>query len=204
MRTELFFESAGDERCTPQRLFDDLHAEFQFDIDCAASIDNAKLPLFFGFGGVATDALEEDWGGMTCWLNPPYSVAGAFVKKAREEADKGATVVLLLPSRTDTKYWHKYIWDERVHNWHVGVEGRFIPGRLCFELKVPVKMRKLILDSMTEASAVGEQERELLALVETTGLPKMAIKRICAGALDEDLLDSAPFPSCVIIFRKIA
>lgn len=217
MNSEIFFESCGDERVTPQDFFDKVHAEFNFDIDAAASSLNAKLPTYFGEGGVAYDALQEDWGGLRCWLNPPYSVSGAFVAKAKEEADKGALVVMLLPARTDTKYWHNYIWDKDSRSstpdylvgnpdgdWRPGVRGRFIPGRLSFELKVPNKMRALVIKEMSIAEAAddnGELENTILKqLIEATGLPRMAIKRICLGMPDEDLLDSAPFPSALIIF----
>lgn len=220
MNSEIFFESCGDERVTPQDFFDKVHAEFNFDIDAAASSLNAKLPTYFGEGGVAYDALQEDWGGLRCWLNPPYSVSGAFVAKAKEEADKGALVVMLLPARTDTKYWHHYIWDKDAYpehqlvkvldtlpnvsypdgNWRPGVRGRFIPGRLSFELKVPDKMRALIIAEMKKVDQDLSEMKIVAELVEATGLPKMAIKRICQGMPDEDLLDSAPFPSALIIF----
>src|SRR5216684_4087634 len=112
MNTPLFFESAGDERATPQDFFDTLNAEFHFELDAAASLLNHKCDLWYCEGGIEYDALEADWGGATVFLNPPYSVAGAFIKKAREEADKSATVVLLLPVRSDTKWWHNFIWDK--------------------------------------------------------------------------------------------
>lgn len=200
MRTELFFHSAGDERGTPTSTFDALHAEFDFQIDFAASALNAKCPLYFGFGGVAEDALEQDWGGMTGFLNPPYSVAGAFVQKAREEADKGATVVMLLPVRSDTKWWHGHIYDDSSHTWRPGVECRLLKGRQQFTLVVPDAMRQTIKDAL----AVGLDEDDTIAmLVETTGLPKMAIAGIRDDKPDEDLLTSAPFPSCVVVFRKV-
>ena len=213
MNSELFFESASDERGTPQAFFDKLNEEFHFDVDVAASQDNAKCETYFGPGGVAEDALEADWGGLTCFLNPPYSVAGAFVKKAREEADLGAVVVMLLPVRSDTKWWHGYVWDKEakrlsgsVGAWRPGVQCRFIPGRLSFELKVSEKMRALINDERHKGLAQGDRydEKTLIkALVEQTGLPKMAIMGIWESKPDEDLLSGAPFPSCVVIFRKV-
>jgi phage N-6-adenine-methyltransferase len=212
---ELMFESCGDERATPQAFFDTLNAEFNFSLDAAASAENAKCALFFGTGGIADDALEQDWGGegSVVWLNPPYSVAGAFVAKAREEADKGAVVVLLLPARTDTKWWHKFVYDKNrvvvqsrnrnefvtYGDWYPGVECRFIAGRLQFELKVPPTMRRLIKD---EAGKGNEFNKAIPGLIELTGLPKMAIEGILADKPDEDLLSSAPFPSCVVVFRR--
>lgn len=206
MNSELFFESASDERGTPQAFFDELNAEFHFDIDVAANKENTKCETYFGSGGIAEDALEQDWAGLTCFNNPPYSVAGAFVKKAREEADKGAMVVNLLPVRSDTKYWHKYIWDKATRLWYPGTEVRFIPGRLTFELHVSNKMRELVNDKHHKGLAMGDRydEKELIKnLVEITGLPKMAIQGIWEGKPDDELLSGAPFPSCIVVFRGV-
>ena len=229
MNRELFFESAGDERGTPQELYDQLNAEFNFEIDFAASKFNAKHETFFGPGGVADDALEQDWCGLTGFLNPPYSVSGAFVKKAREEADKGATVVQLLPVRTDNKWWHNFIWDKNAWddnqrqiiyeinnhdrepeehpkvpngNWRPGVAGRFLPGRQQFTLYVPPEMRALVKEAFKHEDI--DRKETIKQLIEVTGLPKMAIEGILKDYPDEDLLTSAPFPSCVVIFRKAA
>lgn len=227
MNNAVMFESAGDERGTPQDFFDQLNAEFHFDIDCAASALNHKCDLYFGFGGMADDALEADWGGpgTTCWLNPPYSVVGAFVKKAREEADKGATVVLLVPARTETKWWQTYVWDKdalrpsldppkaddqqiRTSTMHRdgffrdGVRVRFIQGRLNFELHVPTGTRNWIKSELKDVTDEKERDEKIRQLVKTSGLPKMAIERICEDQPDDCLMDSAPFPSCVVIFTK--
>lgn len=208
MNAPLFFENAGDVRGTPQDFFDTLNAEFHFDIDCAADAHNHKCELYFGEGGMAFDALEADWCGLTCFLNPPYSTAGAFVEKARQEADKGATVVLLLPVRSDTKYWHKFIWDKTVHDWRPGVQGRFVEGRLQFTLHVPDDMRRWIKTEYAQTMANTENFRAEAKAVffrratAETGLPKMAIERILLDYPEDDLLEGAPFPSCVVIFTK--
>lgn len=224
MNRELFFASAGDERGTPTDFFAALDAEFHFTLDAAASPENKKCELYFGFGGIADDALNEDWGGedSVVFLNCPYSIAGAFVRKAREEADKGAVVVLLLPVRTDTKWWQSTIWDKDAWsdaqldevaenrnrarmqpdgNWRPGVRVRLLPGRLSFELKVPAAMRALVKEAMTGPYLVS-RECSRDSLIETTGLPKMAIEGIVDDKPDEDLLSSAPFPSAVVIFRS--
>lgn len=231
MNAPVFFESAGDERGTPQDFFDKLNAEFHFDLDAAADERNHKCELYFGKGGIAFDALEEDWGGegTTVFLNPPYSVAGAFVQKAREEADKGAVVVLLLPVRSDNKWFHKYVWDTGMSrlqgtveilpggmpkysplvtnqdgDFRTGVRFRFVPGRLNFELKVPLDMRAWIRAECAGIEALSDIDRAktVAAMVEATGLPKMAIQRILLDYPDEDLMEAAPFPSCVVIFTK--
>ena len=119
---------------TPQDFFLPLHEEFHFTIDASADETNHLLPRWWGPGSpLGVNALEVSWAGETCWLNPPYSNILDFTRKARYESlFNGVTTVMLIPSRTDTKYWHKYIWNEYDNKFQEGVEGRFIKGRLKF------------------------------------------------------------------------
>jgi site-specific DNA-methyltransferase (adenine-specific) len=114
------FSKASDEWSTPGWLFDLLDREFHFDCDAAADHTNQKCNRCF------TDALNLEWvkWGRRIWLNPPYSKIGSFMKKAYEESLKGAVVVCLIPSRTDTRYWHDYVMKAQ--------EIRFVKGRLKF------------------------------------------------------------------------
>lgn len=115
------FSSATTEWETPQDLFDSLHAEFGFDRDVCATAENSKCAGFFS---KEDDGLVQEWTG-TCWCNPPYGrEVGKWVEKARLSAQKGATVVMLLPARTDTRWFHGHI----LHK----AEVRFLPGRLKF------------------------------------------------------------------------
>lgn len=67
------------------------------------------------------------------FCNPPYSQIRQFIGKAAEEARAGrATVVCLVPARTDTRWWHQWIYDARWHRTRPGVEVRFLKGRLKF------------------------------------------------------------------------
>jgi site-specific DNA-methyltransferase (adenine-specific) len=111
---------------TPQELFDKLNHEFNFTIDLAANEHNRKCDRWFGPGGVEEDALSVSWEGVRGWLNPPYGRGLArWVRKAYEESRDGASlVVLLIPSRTDTTYWHDYVIRAD--------EVRFLRGRLKF------------------------------------------------------------------------
>ena len=121
MNTEVMFSSKTDEWATPQDLFDRLNDEFHFTLDVAANADNAKCKQYFDKN---KNGLNWDWGGC-CWMNPPYGrEIGKWVKKAYEESLKGCTVVCLLPSRTDTRWFHDYIYGK--------AEIRFIKGRLKF------------------------------------------------------------------------
>ncbi len=120
MTHSVHFSSARHDYETPQFLFDGLNAEFGFDIDVCATPDTAKCKRFFR---PEDDALTLDWNG-TCFMNPPYGrQIGKFMCKAFEESRKGATVVCLVPARTDTLWWHKYAMRGEV---------RFLRGRLRF------------------------------------------------------------------------
>ena len=132
MNTAVMFSRATDEWATPDALFDQLHAEFDFVLDAAASAENAKCRVWYGG---CLDALTLDsWASSPCavWLNPPYSRCREFIAKAAEEARKGLTVVSLVPSRTDTRWWHEHVWDASTNRPRAGVEVRFIKGRLRF------------------------------------------------------------------------
>lgn len=116
-KMDVHFSSQSDRWETPQALFDELDKEFHFETDVCASVDNAKCDRYYT---EADDGLAQDWQGV-CWMNPPYGrQIGKWVKKAYESA---ATVVCLLPSRTDTAWWHDYCMKGTI---------RFLRGRLKF------------------------------------------------------------------------
>lgn len=125
---------------TPPEVFDPLNKEFGFTLDVCASGENAKCSTFFteeddGLGQSWTQPESYSsatlrgrilWPPQICWMNPPYSQWQKWVQKASEESTMGATVVALLPSRTDTKAFHRYIWKKP------RVELRFVEGRIKF------------------------------------------------------------------------
>tara|TARA_Y100000004_G_scaffold115285_1_gene129462 strand:+ start:126 stop:605 length:480 start_codon:yes stop_codon:yes gene_type:complete len=130
MTESVHFMSKRSDWATPQDLFDKLDKEFNFDIDVCADASNAKCKKYYS---VEDDALSQTWKGY-CFMNPPYGrEISKWVKKAYESggADnpspfKGeATVVCLLPSRTDTKWWHDYVMKADT--------VKFIKGRLKFD-----------------------------------------------------------------------
>jgi phage N-6-adenine-methyltransferase len=128
---------ASDEWSTPDDLYAALDDEFHFTLDAAATADNAKSPTFLDRD---RDALVAPWSLIpthrstlpSVWMNPPYSRVRRFMAKAAEEARRGCTVVCLVPSRTDTKWWHESVWDLAAHQPRPGVEIRFLRGRLKF------------------------------------------------------------------------
>lgn len=109
--------------CTPQNVFDKLDAEFHFALDVAATENSAKCENFFT---PETDGLNQSWsccGSVFC--NPPYGrELKKWVRKAYTEAQSGQTIVLLIPARTDTAFFHDYIYGK--------AEIRFVRGRLTF------------------------------------------------------------------------
>lgn len=117
------FSSKTCEWSTPQDFFNTLDSEFHFDLDPCADDMNHKTPLYFT---EADDGLSKSWKGHRVFCNPPYGKEiGKWVEKAFKEGVKDNTlVVLLIPARTDTRYFHDYILHRS--------EIRFIPGRLKF------------------------------------------------------------------------
>ena len=123
------FSRASDEWATPPDLWRTLHEEFGFTLDAAATQENTTCVRFFDR---QVDALTVSWEHAVVWLNPPYSKCRPFLAKAKQEAQAGATVVCLVPSRTDTRWWHESVWDTVRQIPHPGVEVRFLKGRLRF------------------------------------------------------------------------
>jgi len=114
------FTSQTDNWETPQVFFEKLNDEFHFDLDVCASLANAKCKKFYT---KEQDGLNQEWTGV-CWMNPPYGKEIAkWIIKAYESSLGGATVVCLIPSRTDTAWWHDYVMKGTI---------RFIRGRLKF------------------------------------------------------------------------
>ncbi len=120
-RMSVHFSSNTDLWSTPDSLFAELTAEFAFTLDVCATAENAKCAAYFTKDD---DGLRQSWTG-TCWMNPPYGRdIGKWVRKAFESSGEGATVVCLIPARTDTAWWHDYVTKAD--------EVRFVRGRLHF------------------------------------------------------------------------
>ncbi len=120
------FASKKQDWNTPKYLFDKINEEFHFDCDLAASHENALCPNFYT---KQNNGLLKQWSG-TCWLNPPYNTKECkvidWVKKAYNDTlnNENLTVVMLLPARTNNKFWHDYIMR--------AAEIKFIRGRVKF------------------------------------------------------------------------
>lgn len=124
MDTNVMFSSATDEWYTPMDFYNELDKEFNFNLDPCATDDNHKCDQYFT---KADNGLIQDWGGYRVFCNPPYGrkITETWVEKAYNEAQKKDTlIVMLLPARTDTKWFHNFIYHK--------AEIRFIKGRLKF------------------------------------------------------------------------
>ena len=120
------FSSKTSEWETPQDLFAKLDEQYGFTLDVCATFLNTKCNKFYDKD---QDGLRQNWKENICWMNPPYGrEIGKWIKKAYESAHidwqhTGATVVCLLPARTDTAWWHDYCMKGEI---------TFLRGRLKF------------------------------------------------------------------------
>lgn len=133
MKTETLFSSVNCEWETPPDLFAELDNTYHFGLDVASSDENALCERHYT---QEQNGLLQSWqigGGKSVWCNPPYGKdIIKWVRKAWEEAQKGQTIVLLIPARTDTKWFHDYVYHK--------AEIIFIRGRLHYCLNgVPSK-----------------------------------------------------------------
>lgn len=119
---QALFQTNSDEWSTPDEFYKKLNNEFNFTLDPCASEENHKCDKYFT---IAENGLDQSWGGQCVFCNPPYSNIKEWVEKCYREAQADNTVVvLLIPSRTDTRYFHDFILNR--------AEIRFVKGRLKF------------------------------------------------------------------------
>lgn len=122
MLNESLFSSKKMNWGTPQKLFDTLNDEFHFTLDPCADDFNHKCEKYYT---EVDDGLSKDWGTETVFCNPPYGREIAkWVKKCSEHR---GLAVMLIPARTDTRWFHEYIWMQD------NVSVAFLPGRVKFE-----------------------------------------------------------------------
>lgn len=172
------FSSKSDLWCTPQELFDALNKEFNFTYDLCATKHSTKCK---DFCSPEEDAFKKSIVSETIWCNPPYGrEIGKWVKLCYEKqkwAD-AQTVVMLIPARTDTKWFHDYILGK--------AEIRFIKGRLKFINKEDAEKFEIHTPQCaTNAAEVADE---------------FAVMGCTCGA--KTRISPAPFPSMLVIYGK--
>lgn len=121
MNKDLMFSSKTDMWETPKDFFDKLDDEFHFTLDVCATPENAKCEKFYT---EQDDGLSKPWTGVV-WCNPPYGKGiSRWILAANAARAAGNTVVMLLPARTDTRWFHDLVLGK--------AEIRFVRGRLKF------------------------------------------------------------------------
>lgn len=114
-----------DERSTPDDLFNELHTEFHFDVDLFASDSMHKLPKYYT---KQNSAFRYKWLDNN-FANPPYSELRKCVYYATIQK---ALTVFILPCDTSTQWFHRYLWDKKIHKPRPNIELRFPEGRYKF------------------------------------------------------------------------
>lgn len=116
------FSNKNNAWCTPRDFFDKLNKEFNFTLDPCCTKKSALCKKFYT---PDEDGLKQDWSNERVFVNPPYGrEIKKWVKKCWLESNKAEVIVMLIPSRTDTSYFHDFIYNK--------AEIRFIRGRLKF------------------------------------------------------------------------
>lgn len=125
MNTELMFSSKDMTWETPKEIFNELNKEFNFSLDPCCEINTAKCNKFYTS---KENGLIQDWQGENVFVNPPYGrEIVEWVKKSYNTIYNqihNGLVVMLIPARTDTKWFHEYIYGK--------AEIRFLKGRIKF------------------------------------------------------------------------
>jgi site-specific DNA-methyltransferase (adenine-specific) len=123
MLEKALFSSKSDEWGTPQALYDELNRRYHFELDPCATDSNHKCERYFT---KEQDGLSQSWGGYRVFCNPPYGrQIGQWVKKCAEHG-KEHLAVMLIPVRTDTQWFHEYIYNKP------NVDIEFIKRRIRF------------------------------------------------------------------------
>ena len=150
----VMFSSKTGEWATPTDFFEKLDWRFgPFDLDPCADPTNTKCANLFT---EAEDGLTKNWEGFTSFVNPPYGRGiDKWIQKAFEESRKENTrVVMLIPARTDTKYWHQYVMKAD--------EVYFVKGRLKFgssDNSAPFPSAVVVFDGSNQRQIFGAMNR---------------------------------------------
>ena len=117
--------SNTNEWYTPKELYNKLNEEFNFTLDPCCTEKSRKCEKYFT---KKENGLIHDWSNNNVFMNPPYgNDIKYWIEKAYLESLKDNTIVVaLIPARTDTSYWHNFIFNK-------ASDIRFLKGRIKFE-----------------------------------------------------------------------
>ena len=160
MVSDTLFSSDRMDWGTPGDFYAMLDAEFAFTLDPCATHQNALCENYYT---KQEDGLLQAWGGVV-FVNPPYGrEVGRWARKCYESAAAGATVVLLIPARTDTAYWHDWVMRS--------AEVRFVRGRLRFagaDNSAPFPSAVIVFrpgcDGLPEVSSMERRQKSTVQL----------------------------------------
>lgn len=108
IQREAMFSTGTEHWSTPDDLFDSLNSIYGFTVDACADTTNYKVKKYYN---KKTNGLSQSWQDNVVWVNPPYGRdIVEWVNKAYNEVSDSCTVVMLLPSRTDTKWMQDYVF----------------------------------------------------------------------------------------------
>lgn len=133
MVSQILFSHKSDEHITPQGLYDELNAQYNFELDPATTEDNVLGTKYFYTK--SNDGLNQSWENVNTFINPPYSETAKWVKKAHDQfvinskSNSELAVVLLVASRTDTKWFHEIVLEAVFCRY---CKIKFLKGRLKF------------------------------------------------------------------------
>jgi len=141
--SKVHFSTGKDNWGTPPWLFHRCSRIWDFRLDACAEKWSAKCDQWYG---VKKDGLKNPWRKWT-WCNPPYSNIEAWLEKASKERMRGASSVILMPSRTDTRAWHRYA-PQASRVFFIKGRLKFIdPNGLCERTSAPFPSLLLEFDS---------------------------------------------------------
>ena len=157
------FSSNTCEWATPKNFFNELNNEFHFTLDPCATELNHKCDKYYT---IKENGLEQNWKGEIVFCNPPYGKEiSKWVKKCYEEHKKnGITVVMLIPARTDTSYFHDYIYERLLQqNGSYGIKqfnawNYSNEDMIKYNALVKVGLEKIEKELMIDYKKIGEDE----------------------------------------------
>lgn len=125
-KNSVHYSSKSNEWGTPQELYDKLNNKYKFTLDPCCTKENSKCKKFYT---KKDNGLSKSWKNEIVFMNPPYGRdIKLWIEKAHYEyLFNNATVVCLIPARTDTSYWHEYIFPN-------ATKIEFLRGRIKFEI----------------------------------------------------------------------